>query len=814
MQKPQEACAGRLLTGRASICLDTDPPRDHGKDMPGTCIDTKAPGEARRNREGRSAMMLAMALLLLAVAVRVYGAWSRRVITDPDGGVAALMSKHIAEGSDLPVFFPGQSYMGSLEPMMGAVAMWVLGPSGFAANLGTVMAGLLALWVVMLWAREVGGWTGAAIAGGVMFFGSASAFGFQITPRGGYTMLLLLGSVLLLLTGRSAARAASEGRVSKRNMACIGLLAGLSWWTHPIAACHALTAGGVLLAALRLRALHPRIWLPGAAGFLAGAAPALVWNALNGWKTFALTDHVASTPWGLGFLTWGRRLARLLGFGEAPPLSDIGALLFAALIVAGLVRAAALARRRPWGSPQWHLLTAILFALILAWFYIPSQFAQFNTVRYLIPLLPSLAVIAAAVALFSRRWLRGGLLAAAIALPALQSPLLRDFHEDASAAADRMARAESMVRVARDAGVQALYADFHWTPLSFATGERVRFLAAAKERNDGYRAFAEAEDMVGVHDGHGWPENFVALSGGTLRWSAMEEGRGGLVTGALPPPANSEEIPAENWSIDGLTTFGRDGDRTLGDGRHDTIVAPPRHRLEERLALELDPPSVVQGVRLFIPRESQPKGLRVEAAAEDGVFRTVAATERLSPYAWSGPRFYPVATYPQVDCRFDPVTARLVRVVFSLYTRQQPLTVRQVQLFGPGRDATPTKADIERAGRELIEYGIDAVYAGRWESNRLHLDLKGRLATSRDPLWWPDDPDVLPPDVRLTPTTSFLVPADSVRMHRAALRHVGVTMTEEDCGPWTLFRFAPGQWRNDWSDASLRWFGNACLASD
>ena len=42
------------------------------------------------------------------MALRVYGAWATRIITDPDSGIVALMARHIAEGRHIPVFFYGQ----------------------------------------------------------------------------------------------------------------------------------------------------------------------------------------------------------------------------------------------------------------------------------------------------------------------------------------------------------------------------------------------------------------------------------------------------------------------------------------------------------------------------------------------------------------------------------------------------------------------------------------------------------------------------------------------------------------------------------
>ena len=109
------------------------------------------------NRSDRSSLRHSAALaglLVLGLAARVVGAWCYRRHLNPDAGVAALMARHMAEGLPWPVFFYGQSYMGSLEPAVSAVLARIAGFSGFAVGLGTALLGFLTLPVVYRWARD------------------------------------------------------------------------------------------------------------------------------------------------------------------------------------------------------------------------------------------------------------------------------------------------------------------------------------------------------------------------------------------------------------------------------------------------------------------------------------------------------------------------------------------------------------------------------------------------------------------------------------------------------------------------------------
>ena len=116
------------------------------------------------------------------------------------------MARHMAELREFPVFFYGQAYMGSLEPMASALVMRLLGPTGFAVNLGPVLFAVAALIFLWRWARDAAGpWGGfAAVLAGL--FGPLAYFQFQAAARGGYMMALFVDALVLFAAARMAAR--------------------------------------------------------------------------------------------------------------------------------------------------------------------------------------------------------------------------------------------------------------------------------------------------------------------------------------------------------------------------------------------------------------------------------------------------------------------------------------------------------------------------------------------------------------------------------------------------------------------------------
>ena len=144
------------------------------------------------------------ALVLVGLLLRVFGAWASRLITDPDAGVVALMARHIASGSEWPVFFYGQSYMGSLEPIVSGLVCMIIGISGFGVGLGTALVATACLPVIYLWGKESSGAVAGLIALTICLIGPYDYYMFQFNPRGGYMVTVLLGLLIMMLSSRTA----------------------------------------------------------------------------------------------------------------------------------------------------------------------------------------------------------------------------------------------------------------------------------------------------------------------------------------------------------------------------------------------------------------------------------------------------------------------------------------------------------------------------------------------------------------------------------------------------------------------------------
>jgi len=223
---------------------------------------TRSPWHTARQRLAR--LLPAVVLLSLALLARIAGAWWYAHDANPDYGIVVLMARNIARGVDFPVFFYGQPYMGSFEPMLSAVLARLFGDSPFVICLGTALLSFVMVVALAHLARRVAGPWAALAAVALCIVGTPGFFHYNVSPRGGYALALLL-TVLLLHAGifmETRAETAAERRALAWRLAVFGLLGGLGFWNFWLTLPALAAAGLLLLIRLRWRVFHWRVWLP------------------------------------------------------------------------------------------------------------------------------------------------------------------------------------------------------------------------------------------------------------------------------------------------------------------------------------------------------------------------------------------------------------------------------------------------------------------------------------------------------------------------------------------------------------------------
>ncbi len=143
--------------------------------------------------------LIALALILLMVAVRLSLSILGFPGTDSEEGTMGLMALHIAQGKDWPIFYYGQNYMGAGEAYVGALMFHLFGVSLLSLRLGMVL--FLVVFMVGIY-RLASLLYGKKVALVSLFLLSIGAR-FVITPEmravGGAVETLVFGTLSLLL---------------------------------------------------------------------------------------------------------------------------------------------------------------------------------------------------------------------------------------------------------------------------------------------------------------------------------------------------------------------------------------------------------------------------------------------------------------------------------------------------------------------------------------------------------------------------------------------------------------------------------------
>lgn len=782
---------------------------------------------ANNRRRFESADLLAWAALALGVAARVAGAWATRAIAEPDPTVVALMARHVAALQEFPVFFYGQAYMGSLEPLASALAVALLGSTGFAVNLGPVLFAALALFFLWRWARDAAGpWGGlaAVLAGG---FGPLAYFQFQFAARGGYMVALAVDALALFAGARLAARLRAGERVGGLRWFALGLLAGIGAWSNLIVAA-ALGAATLLL----LYGMRGRFWRhaagigAGLAGFVAGFSPWLVWNARHGWASLAMSQIGGHAPLREAFAnSWDRFLilqeSRYVDGDARGPLLLAGAI----LALAALGAATACARRRA-ATPRENCARAgaVLFCAIFAAIFATSGFTRTHTARYWVPLVPGLAVLAGiACAAPRRRAVRilAGLLLAALVLRQAGLATVALAAANRKSVAQLEAYRELGAALDRT-GAAAVLAPLQLYPLNFALDER---FAVSNGRQTFYEPIlrkAELEAVAAYASDFNGIGPFLALAGAS--YETIPAGGRSIVWNVRRPPLDLREIPA------GEIAALRDGTGTelngvLDDGNLDTVWTPGA-QADATLEWTFAHPRDVHAVQFLFahPMGAEafdfPRRVRIEAEI-GGQWTPLLTNAPVIPLEWSGPRLYHPSGFARPEFRVEARGARALRATFPGDPRAgRGLAWRLAEAVALETDGRIERRYTSRAVTALADWlrqqaPAGAVYAPRWISNQLLAEggvPEDRLAGLAGGVFAAGS---LPRAGAIAADRAnvFIVEPRHEAAARRTLEAHGARFWQASVDKWRIFTVAAGGWQTDGLDLppAAVWTGETLL---
>ena len=659
----------------------------------------------------------------LGLLLALYLAFPR---LDADQAVTGLMGAYVLRG-DFPIFFWAQDHAGVPESYAAAPLFFLFGMARRVLDLVPALSTLaLALAIhrtgTLLFGHGVG-----CLA--ILFMTVVSAYvaANYTLARSYYIEHLLVGQIVLLGAALWLARPLSEPARCRVAIA-MGLAGGFGlYFNFQI-------VDALVPAVLALLLVDPGLprrraaWL-GLGAFVLGSLPFWIYNLAHGWATFAtgarFQGHSSRSE--TARLLFLDLLPVILGVraGTDQPAHLPGALAWTVPLVAGgavalllvrVVTGLGRLRRDAALAGEALLLVAIAVTLGVVWYG-----GYVRVPRYLLPLIPPLAIVLARAAQLTWQRTRAGTIAwVAVYLVAVGADLVPDI---------TALRSESRARYTQERNADAELFDFlrandlhraytfdYWLALRLTFDARGD-IVVAEPYNDRYPPHTRAVDRSArpayvVQGGIEAFRNWLAALGVAAREHAVG---GYQVFYDFTPPPEAVPLARSGWTVRSST--GRGDAASVIDGRLDTGWSSAKEPGGSAwIEVDLGAERQLSGVTLVNDHpERLPDELVVFVESAGAESRPVAGVRPLSvtPRWENGaPRIGPSRT---LTVRFEPVSARRVRLV-ETGPRRGDWSVAELFLLGPSSagaapDATATLIpegkrleDAGRTGPALLRY--------------------------------------------------------------------------------------------------------------
>jgi 4-amino-4-deoxy-L-arabinose transferase-like glycosyltransferase len=145
-------------------------------------------------------VLLLFLALLAQASLRLWLQQTNSVPFNSDEAVVALMARHILAGASVPIFFYGQSYMGSLDAILLAVGFAIFGQQVWVIRFLQFLLYALLMVTTFILARKITDSLAIArLSILLMMVPTVNVQLYTTVTLGGYSEALVIGNLILIL---------------------------------------------------------------------------------------------------------------------------------------------------------------------------------------------------------------------------------------------------------------------------------------------------------------------------------------------------------------------------------------------------------------------------------------------------------------------------------------------------------------------------------------------------------------------------------------------------------------------------------------
>ena len=231
-------------------------------------------------------------LMIVGLALRLDFVLPANSVIDADEAIVGLMARHLLAGADIPIFYYGQHYMGSLEAIITAGMFYLFGESSFTLKLTPLIFSITLIPLMFALTKQYTGSRGARFAALLMAIPPVGLVIWSTKARGGFIEILVIGALALFFSGKLLLNCRRGYFNPKLLAAACGFL-GLGWWVNNQIVFFFIPVGIILFNALwKADRAAPKDLVKhlfvGAVAFFLGGAPFWLYNIQHGFVSFGL----------------------------------------------------------------------------------------------------------------------------------------------------------------------------------------------------------------------------------------------------------------------------------------------------------------------------------------------------------------------------------------------------------------------------------------------------------------------------------------------------------------------------------------------
>jgi hypothetical protein len=176
----------------------------------------------------RNEFFVVLLLVVVAAWLRIDYLLALDSVIDSDEAIVGLMARHFLAGKEMPTFYYGQHYMGSLEAYAVALMFALFGESSLVLRATPLLFALATIPLLYLFVRKISGPFAATVSTSLLAVAPPVLLIWSTKARGGFIEILFLGALAWWLASRwyLAQRPPVSGACA------VGLVLGIGWWTN------------------------------------------------------------------------------------------------------------------------------------------------------------------------------------------------------------------------------------------------------------------------------------------------------------------------------------------------------------------------------------------------------------------------------------------------------------------------------------------------------------------------------------------------------------------------------------------------------